>query len=361
LIPKRPPSWRRILAASTTPPEERELISVYYDTDDDLLHKAGVYLRVRDAGGRFMQTVKALRPASLFERSEWERELPSHDPDLGAAKDTALEPLLTPEVRASLRPRFETRVRRKTYRVERGGSDIEVAIDVGEIAAGGRRGPISEVELELKGGHTAGLFHLARSLAETVPLELAVKSKAERGYELLAGGESLVEKAADIHIPPEMPSREAFRAIAHSCLRQVIINKPGMHRGNADSLHQMRIGLRRLRAALKFFAGVVADGDMERIESEMKWITQELGPARDLDVFAQEVIAPLKEAHPEDADLAAAHRDVEEKREAAYARAKTAFETDRFRNSMSTSSSGWRRATGPARTMPSARRPARAR
>jgi CHAD domain-containing protein len=92
--------------------------------------------------------------------------------------------------------------------------------------------------------------------------------------------------------------------------------------------------LRWLRAALKFFADVVADGDMERIESELRWITKELGPARDLDVFAQEMLAPLKEVHPEDADLAAAHRDVEEKRDAAYARAKAAFATDRFRNGM---------------------------
>jgi len=322
------------LAASTKPPEERELTSVYYDTDDNVLHKAGVYLRVRRTDGRFIQTIKALRPASLLERSEWERELPTREPDLDAAKDTALEALLAPEVRAALRPRFETRVRRKTYRLERGGSDVEVAIDEGEIVAASRRRPISELELELKGGDTSGLFALARSFAETVLLALAVKSKAERGYELLAGGEPVVEKAADIVIPSDMPSREAFRAIANNCLRQIIVNKPGISRGNADSLHQTRIGLRRLRAALKFFADLVADRDMDRIDSELRWIAQELGPARDLDVFGQEVLKPLKEAHPKDEDLTATHRDVEEKREAAYARAKAAFATERFRNGM---------------------------
>jgi triphosphatase len=321
------------LAARASPPEERVLTSIYYDTEDDALHKAGVYLRVRERNGRFVQTIKASR-AGLLDRSEWERELSGREPDLDAAKGTALEPLLTPGIRDALRPRFETRVRRKTYRIERGGSDIEVAIDQGEIVAGTLRRPISEVEFELKGGHTAGLFHLARSIAETVPLKLGMKTKAERGYELLACGDRAVEKAADIHVPPEMTSQDAFRAIAQNCLRQIVVNEPGMSAGKAESLHQMRIGLRRLRAALRFFTDLVADRDMEKIESELKWITQELGPARDLDIFAQEVLKPLHEAHPGDEGVAATYRDVEGKRDTAYARAKAAAETDRFRNAM---------------------------
>ena len=55
----------------------------------------------------------------------------------------------------------------------------------------------------------------------------------------------------------------------------------------------MRIGLRRLRAAIVAFEKVVADEEQKRINAELKWITNELGPARDLDVFEADVLQPI--------------------------------------------------------------------
>ena len=293
------------LAASIAPPEEQALVSTYFDTPDFSLHRAGVYLRVRESGGRYTQTVKSARPdAELLERFEWEREISGPAPDLDGARNTALEPLLTPERRAALRPVFETRIRRKIYRIEEDGSEIEVAIDQGEVAAGARTRPVSELELELKRGDKKALFRLARRLAATVPLKLEVKTKAERGYELAEGGVAKPEKAAGIDIAPGLAAGEAFRAIAFSCLRQIVANEPATEAGQPESLHQMRIGLRRLRAAIAVFADIVGDDEVEPIKSGLKWITRELGPARDLDVFAADVLAPLKAGHAADERLA---------------------------------------------------------
>jgi CHAD domain-containing protein len=58
----------------------------------------------------------------------------------------------------------------------------------------------------------------------------------------------------------------------------------------------MRIGLRRLRAALAIFDDIVADEQQGKIKAELKWVTQHLGPARDLDVFATDVLRPQREA-----------------------------------------------------------------
>jgi triphosphatase len=320
-----------VLAASHASSQTRELISIYYDTGDDVLRKAGVFLRVREIGERYVQTIKSAHKAELLERFEWEQEVPSHEPDLDAAEGTALAPLLTPEVRAALRPRFHTRVWRKTFHIVGDAAEIEVAIDQGEITAGVQATPISELELELKAGHKQELFHLARDLAKHAPLQLAVKTKAERGFELLDGGDYAVEKATDIEVTPELTSEDAFRAIARNCLRQIVANVPAVRDGRAEALHQMRIGLRRLRVAIRLFAGMVEDPDLERIKGELKWITRELGPARDLDVFETDVLEPLRAAHPADADVIAAQRDFAERRAAAYARAKGAVDSDRFR------------------------------
>lgn len=323
------------LQAGPAPQEEHQLVSTYFDTPDCALHQAGVYLRVRDNGRTIVQTVKAAKSKTeLIERLEWEREIASRKPDLDGVSDTPLKPLLTEEVRATLQPMFETQIRRHVFRILRDDSEIEVAIDQGEIATRTGMQAVSELELELKRGETKELFRLARQLGEAVPLRLEVKTKAERGYELLQGGILKVEKAAEIDIPPKLPAAEAFRAIARSCLRQIIANEPAMCAGRAEGLHQLRIGLRRLRAAIAVFADVVGGGDQERIKTELKWITQQLGPARDLDVFAAEVLEPLKAAHPSDVELASTHRTFEAKRKDAYVRAASSVRSDRFRAAM---------------------------
>jgi triphosphatase len=322
-----------VLAAS--PPDKQALISIYYDTDDGALRKEGVYLRVRDAGSRYVQTIKATKSdAEFLERHEWEREVQGSDPDLEVAEGTALAPLLTPEVREELRPQFVSRIRRTRHLIEQDASEIEVAIDEGEIVSSARQCPVSEVELELKRGEVASLFRLARTLAATVPLRLAVKTKAERGFELVEGVAPTVEKATPVIVPPDVTSEDAFRVIARNCLRQIIVNEPGMCSGKADALHQVRIGLRRLRAAISLFADLVTGSDLDRIKAELEWITKELGPARDLDVFAVEVLRPLQEAHPQDDDMAELHRSYGERRAAAYTQAAGSIRSDRFRTAL---------------------------
>ncbi len=321
-----------VILASQAAPTTRELISVYYDTGNDVLRKAGVFLRVRATGEGYVQTIKTARGAAEYlERDEWEQSIPSHEPVLEAAEGTALAPLLTSEVRANLAPRFHTRFRRQTYWMRRDATEIELAVDQGEITAGVEAAPISEVELELKAGDRRELFRLARDLAETVPLYLALKTKAERGFELLDGGDFTVEKAGDVVITPDMSCAEAFRAVARSCLRQIVANAPAVRARRAEALHQMRIGLRRLRAGLWLFAAVVGDEDLEYIKGELRWITQELGRARDLDVFAADVLEPLRAALPDDPEIAEAHRDFIGRHAAAYDRATGAVGSDRFR------------------------------
>jgi inorganic triphosphatase YgiF len=136
--------------------QRKTLHSTYYDTADLDLRKAGVSLRVRDTDGRLVQTIKSgVGDAGLFDRSEWEHEVKGRDIDLIAASGTALEPLLSARVRNALRPVFETRVNRTVYQLTRNGSEIEVALDRGEVAAGGRQAAINEIELELKHGEPA--------------------------------------------------------------------------------------------------------------------------------------------------------------------------------------------------------------
>jgi triphosphatase len=315
-------------------PDIQPLISTYYDTEAHALRDAGVALRIREQADRFVQTVKAGEGnGALFDRSEWENDVPGHAIDLDAVRRTRLSIFEDKNVLGALRPLFETRVDRRLYAVSGEHSDIELAVDCGEVATARRHSPIMELELELKRGEKIELFRLARALADVVPLRLSVQSKSERGYALLDGA-AYEEKARPVQVPADASCGEAFQIIARNCVRQVLANEAGMCKGRAEALHQMRVGLRRLRAAIALFDTIVEDGERPRIKAELKWVTNELGLARDLDVLGAEVFQPLQKVYGADANVAAAQRHFEDRRADAYSAAKAAIKSDRFRNVM---------------------------
>ncbi|TYM00092.1 CYTH domain-containing protein, partial [Bradyrhizobium rifense] len=70
---------------------KQELTSVYFDTDDFVLRKHGISVRVRQAGAQRLQTIKA-NSSALIAREEWETEIDRDEPKLELARDTALAP-----------------------------------------------------------------------------------------------------------------------------------------------------------------------------------------------------------------------------------------------------------------------------
>jgi CHAD domain-containing protein len=124
---------------------------------------------------------------------------------------------------------------------------------------------------------------------------------------------------------------KAFKLIARSALAQVSANAAVLARARRpEALHQMRVGLRRMRAALALFKPMLADGEVAGVKSELKWITGELGPARDLDVFLSDSYRPLLEPHRAWPELANLGHALREARTKAYDRAQAAATSSRF-------------------------------
>lgn len=284
----------------SSPVRTEHLTSVYFDTDERDLRERRLILRVRREGDKYIQTIKAsTMPNGSFERSEWEQPLQDAQPDLDAAMHTALGPVLSPKVRAALRPVFETRVERSYFHLADTTWRIEIAFDQGEIIAGNRSAPISEIELELKHGYRAALFELARMIVEVIPARVMLATKSDQGYDLLDESSRQAFHAPPIELAQGMTAARAFQSIAYGCLGQLLSNAMVMHVRNPDALHQIRIALRRLRTAISLFSEIVRDGQIERIKSELKWLNGELSPARDLDTLLTEVVNPLHRQHPD--------------------------------------------------------------
>jgi inorganic triphosphatase YgiF len=320
-----------LLRAQNGAPRRRVEVSVYFDTDDHKLRKNGLMLRVRRVGGRYIQTIKANGHSAPFERDEWEAEIAGGEPDLSLAEGTALEPFMNKKFRRQLKPLFETRVRRTVYPIADDKNAIALAVDRGTIDTGMRSVPLCEIELELERGTATQLFDVARELTEALSARIGVKSKSERGYEIIDNKQELPAKAARIDLPPAATTRDAFKVVGLTCLKQVIDNEPALIKGDPEGVHQMRVGLRRLRAAMSLFAALLHDPQTLTIKAELKWLAGELGPARELEVLVQRV-APMKRQRGRGRGMPSLSHDIAEQRDAALKRAQDAVRSTRYRS-----------------------------
>ncbi len=296
--------------------ETRSLVSTYYDTPDKRLGSAHISLRIREGGGKRVQTLKR---GEGFTREEHEGPAPAEGLDLTVP---ALRKALSPAQRRKLAPAFTVAVtrRQRTFLYE--GAEIELAIDEGAVTAGERQRVISEVELELKAGPPTALFALARSLAKTAPLYLSFDGKASQGAALRDGAGLVPRKQDRVKLKRGTTAAEAFQAIARNALTQIAANALILREADGEAvLHQLRVSVRRLRSAIATFKPIVEDAVAPAIRAELKWLLK----ACDLDVFARDNAA-LGEAG---AALAPA---VEAARAGAHAKAQAAVASKRFRD-----------------------------
>lgn len=274
-------------------PREHHLTDTYYDTPERALWTHGLTLRVRSDNETWVQTVKTSGSASSpHRRGEWECALPDGAPQPALLarqlKSSQLAALLAdPALPALLQPVFQSSTRRTSWDIALAdGRQLECALDAGDIAAGDRHAEVSELELELKRGDPAELFELALALHQDIPLQLGGDSQAARGFALLedeAAPDAGV-KAEPVRLHPRMTLEDAFQCIGLNCLRQIEANVPGVLRKSPESLHQMRVGLRRLRALLDMVEELAAPP--ESVHEGLEWLSGELGAARDWDVLA---------------------------------------------------------------------------
>ena len=259
--------------------------SVYFDTEDGAVHKAGYSLRVRQVGDCFTQTVKTNGGAAgLFDRGEWEAPVEQMAPETKALDRTPLGALKKLECKVA--PVACSDVERTIWLIERDGSVVEVVLDSGTVSAGGEEASFHELELELKAGEAAAIFDLAQELGQAVPLQIGVLIKEQRGLMLAEAAFDHEHKASALDISKSMEVGQVFALIVHECIRHFRLNEALIiSERDPRALHQARVAMRRLRSAFSLFRPAIRQGALEPLQAELREFITPFGEARNLDVF----------------------------------------------------------------------------
>lgn len=362
LPPEQAAAFLKRMARRRSVPVQHDLVTRYFDTPDFALSGQGVALRVRRVGRRWLQTLKTEgeRQGGLSRRAEYEMPVAGDAPDWTRFPPEA-QAWVPEALRDALVPVFETRFHRTAWLLKgKGGAGIEVALDVGEVRAGACSQPICEIELELKAGQPDALFELALTWADAFDCLPFDVSKAERGVRLTQGEADAPVKMAPLALDGDIGVEEGFAAICQACLAQFQANlagvlgphpnplphagegadarpkpkasppsdgtsshstkpasgqvagypQPSPHMGEGanvmptpindiEYVHQARVALRRLRAALRLFRRVCVPPDA--LHAGLDTLANALGPARDWDVLCTETLPAIAPHCPDSA------------------------------------------------------------
>lgn len=99
-------------------------------------------------------------------------------------------------------------------------------------------------------------------------------------------------KAQASFLPANSLSGDAFRLTLLQCKWHITANMPAVAARDVEGMHQLRVGLRRLRVALSSFGGDFRNTRTESLRLHAKSLANRMAPARDFDVFCEELFEP---------------------------------------------------------------------
>ena len=297
------------LALRTHGAKRTRLQARYFDTADGLLARHLIALRLRLEGRRWVQTLKAAGSGAVH-RLEHEVRVPGtaavvpaldlrlHD---GSEAGLALHAALQSEPGAVLLERHATDIVRQHCVLQTpSASLVEVALDTGRAMAGTNWVPIVELELEHKGGPVEGLFDLASAWVQHGGLWLCSITKAERGQRLVEPqAQTPTLKTSRPQLTASADGPALMRALLQSTLAQVLAAASEVAEGDtaADTIHQLRVALRRLRTVLRELSALFepSAGISAAWDAALSQTFGQLGQTRDQQAVAA-AVHPLLQA-----------------------------------------------------------------
>jgi CHAD domain-containing protein len=258
------------------------------DSFDWRLYEAGLHLVVVERRGALQWALSGAGVAPLVIDSP--RELPARFDELptGALREAIAGPLAPRALLArAVVHRVSTACR---LRDEEGKLVVRLAEESGAAAhpdEPGDRRPLPQLLLvePLKGyeAEAARLRDALIAVFGATPTDQCLCEMAYRALDLAPGGYT---PRIRVTLDPAMAAHEATRRIHLQILDTLEANVEGAVADlDAEFLHDLRVSVRRSRAALSQVKGVFPAAAVARFREGFGWLGKITGPKRDLDVF----------------------------------------------------------------------------
>jgi triphosphatase len=287
------------LATHSGNARQQFLRSTYFDTSDLALKTNGISLRIREKAGTLLQTLKLKTKVTGGVSNPVEIEFPveSRDPQISAIEDAKLRKAVEKAIGGKeLRRAFSTEIDRTTLVLSRDGGEAELALDKGKVISGENSAAICEAELELLKGDSDTLLEIAAQVFAEIPIRFGTQSKATRGYKLICPTQDVVPqpfKSWHADLDKGMTVPEAFARICGAAADQILRNRDAFFvNDDPECAHQMRIGMRRLRAALHAFRTEIDSDALRTLGRSIRDLGRIVGECRDRDVLLADIAVP---------------------------------------------------------------------
>ncbi len=298
--------WR--LGRATT----RTVRTVYFDTPRHGLWQVGIALSVSMTGQKRVLTVAA-RDSDGHDL-QWETAILSDTPTaltlaLLPLAGTVVEGRLVKALSQGLGAIFTRHCHRTVYALRDshtnpGSPPWEATLWLEHGTQEGVGDTLEIADMRLTTASSAPLYDIARVLTEDCAGLLCLRDHAAQGFERVTAVVARNTAKPLARLRPDHSATHAVKIIAAACLAHVVDHLDRLRVAPLpppEAIHQVRVGLRRMRSALSLLRSVIQGG--EALRAEVAWLAGELAEARDVHILRREIIAPVMGAMPGVAEL----------------------------------------------------------
>jgi CHAD domain-containing protein len=269
--------------------EKRQFTRDWFDSAKRRLHEEGI-LASREREGENWRIFYSERDPAGYAFASPRASLAQSVPDIPDA--AALAAFLKTKLALEAIPVQSVNLHERRLGLNAKDWHGMLILQTGELKFVEEKQPVSEIEFLFSQGDKSSFLADIGKLRTTYELFPLPTGGVLEGHG--PGWERGPVRARAIRLHKEMDSQAAARLSFWEGLRQLAANVgPLLESKDPEIVHQMRVAIRRLRAAISVFSPLLTGPDGEKVLAEIKWLAALLGAARDLDVFIEEILDPV--------------------------------------------------------------------
>lgn len=278
----------------TASPKRRRVHLTHFDTPERTLGGHGFYVEESRILRKTTLTVQQI----TGEGQTWSAPTTPGSFDFATLIDNPKTAEQLAQYAAQLTPLFTIESSQRQWTVQIRNAQVDVILEDGQLSTGSdtalRTKHVCEIELRLNSGQPAALYGVARLLSRQLRLHPITDNLTQRALSFSKGDTTRPIKAGRVKIDAKETVIGIFKYVAWLCIAQLQANEAGVFAPkDVEFIHQARVALRRLRTALRLFESELPAGFSDKWSQAWRDVGEQLGNARNWDVFCSEFLPAI--------------------------------------------------------------------